>query len=133
MIKSWRYSDDMKSKSSPTLTQGNGCRHACVLSSTWLLIKLNEHGLVTTRYSLYRHLQTLKMIVSMFVTRDVTPGSVKCVINLLLLTEKTIICVMIGFRSWWPKVQSIFVLLQLKQQLTQPQLKYLRQDESWNV
>jgi len=29
--------------------------------------------------------------------RDLTPGSAKCVVNLLLLTEKMITCVMIGF------------------------------------
>ena len=29
--------------------------------------------------------------------QDLTPGSVKCVINLLILTEKTITCVTIGF------------------------------------
>src|SRR6218665_1196662 len=31
--------------------------------------------------------------------RDLTAGSIKCVVNLLLLTEKMITCVMIGFTS----------------------------------
>ena len=31
--------------------------------------------------------------------RDLTPGSVKCVVNLLLLTEETITYAMIGFTS----------------------------------
>src|SRR6218665_3690237 len=46
--------------------------HACMRIDrrmTDMLIKLNERGLVTRRYSLHRLLQTLKMIVSMLLSR----------------------------------------------------------------
>ena len=43
--------------------------------------------------------QNYRVYTSVLKKRNLTPGSVKCVANLLLLTEKTITCVMIGFTS----------------------------------